>query len=726
MDYRRQTLGWLLVLLFGWPAAGRGEPAYDQYRVASGHYRVKRWALAATEFEAFRRDFPGNHRIARATFYLSECHVQLGHYGPAIQLLERLAESELPAELAAMRAFRLGECQFHEGNREAARLQLRQFLDQHAKHVLAAFAAWYLGTDALTDGRAFEATNYFRRGLDRSPNGPRADACRIGLARALFELGEHEEFERLVDALASRADENVAAEALYVRGAAGIRASRFDIAVESLEELMQRFPGFNGAEAGELMLAQAYIQRNDNARAIEHARRLLSANDCGVARDALSVLAAGFASQNRLSEAIEQYERFLAAGVPVQVRPWAHVALAGCYLKDGQLDRAQSLFCQLAGQGASQVELESLAGPLADAHYQRRHPDKALEILQVLDHAAGRMSDHFRARALYLRAWIATDNGGREQAISVLGELIETMPASPLVPDAMFRAGELCLAATRPAEAEVYFKMLESVACSSELRCHARLHRVRIAAAAGDWSSCTGILAAITADECPATLREHLDFWLAEADYQQQHWIGAEARFSALLASALSGTDSWQLIVRLRCAQLAARGGNWRPAAELVRGVLAADEDFSHRCEAQFLLGKCLVSEARFEEARESFGLVASSVARTSELGAMAQWMVGECYFHQRKFGEAIREYLRCELLSEHDQWRAAALLQAAKCHDKLGQRNEGRALLEKIINEFPDEPVATDARIRLDHADRTARRGNRSTTASGAEIPRS
>ena len=54
----------------------------------------------------------------------------------------------------------------------------------------------------------------------------------------------------------------------------------------------------------------------------------------------------------------------------------------------------------------------------------------------------------------------------------------------------------------------------------------------------------------------------------------------------------------------------------------------------------------------------------------------MAQWMIGESFFHQEKYAEALAEYLRVDDRYPFPRWQAAALLQAGKCHERLASGN--------------------------------------------------
>jgi len=54
------------------------------------------------------------------------------------------------------------------------------------------------------------------------------------------------------------------------------------------------------------------------------------------------------------------------------------------------------------------------------------------------------------------------------------------------------------------------------------------------------------------------------------------------------------------------------------------------------------------------------------------DLAARAQLMRGETYFHQKNYHEAIREFLKVDILYDAPSWQAAALLEAGKVYERL------------------------------------------------------
>jgi TolA-binding protein len=87
----------------------------------------------------------------------------------------------------------------------------------------------------------------------------------------------------------------------------------------------------------------------------------------------------------------------------------------------------------------------------------------------------------------------------------------------------------------------------------------------------------------------------------------------------------------------------------------------------------------------------------------------MAQWMIGETYFHQKDYLEAIKAYYRVERLFPYPRWQAGALLQSGKCHEMRGEFQEAAKLYGRLLKDHADSPFAEEASQRLRVAEKRA-----------------
>jgi TolA-binding protein len=156
-------------------------------------------------------------------------------------------------------------------------------------------------------------------------------------------------------------------------------------------------------------------------------------------------------------------------------------------------------------------------------------------------------------------------------------------------------------------------------------------------------------------------------------------------------------------MVALRRAQLLARQKKWHEAHELASSVEKDFPNFNQQYEVDYLIGRCLMDRAELDQARAALAkVVRSPTGGKTETAATAQWMIGETYFHQERFAEAIKEYLRVEILYPFPQWQAAALLQAAKAHEKLGQHKDATTLYAQLLQKYGQTTHAQEAAQRL------------------------
>ncbi len=102
------------------------------------------------------------------------------------------------------------------------------------------------------------------------------------------------------------------------------------------------------------------------------------------------------------------------------------------------------------------------------------------------------------------------------------------------------------------------------------------------------------------------------------------------------------------------------------------------------------------------------------------DLVARAQLMIGETYYHQKDYHEAIRQFLKVDILYDAPRWQASALLETGKAHEQLAQWADAAETYERLRVKFPDDPAAAEA----PSAASTRSRSNRPTTVQPAPVP--
>ncbi|SMO42181.1 tetratricopeptide repeat protein [Gracilimonas mengyeensis] len=115
-------------------------------------------------------------------------------------------------------------------------------------------------------------------------------------------------------------------------------------------------------------------------------------------------------------------------------------------------------------------------------------------------------------------------------------------------------------------------------------------------------------------------------------------------------------------------------------------------------------LGKVAVSNGNYERAREMLVPVAES--SSTEIGAEAQYYVGQMLQKQGSYNEAIEEYAKVKVLFEaFDYWVSQAMYNGAECHIRMGNRGEAMTILNSIINDYPGTDAQQKAQALLERS---------------------
>jgi len=190
-----------------------------------------------------------------------------------------------------------------------------------------------------------------------------------------------------------------------------------------------------------------------------------------------------------------------------------------------------------------------------------------------------------------------------------------------------------------------------------------------------------------------------IDRILAESLMQTNR--GAEAM--AWWASLIDDQHADDFPTLLRGAETAAAHGTTDDAMRRIEQARAAIGNVPmNRQLVAVLTAELLVRRARFDEARETLDQVVRAPDAVPSLRARAQWWIGETYFLQSRFPDAIDAYRRVDTLEDAGQWAPAALLQAGKAFEKLGRSREAATCYAALLDRFADWPHAGIAQARL------------------------
>ena len=154
----------------------------------------------------------------------------------------------------------------------------------------------------------------------------------------------------------------------------------------------------------------------------------------------------------------------------------------------------------------------------------------------------------------------------------------------------------------------------------------------------------------------------------------------------------------------LRCAEAENAVGNDVSLAErrIQAAFKAADGEPFQLSLVELLDAELAIRRLKFEDARAGLERVVRSGESDPSVRARAQWLIGETYFLQRNFTQAVEAYRRVEGIDSNSTWVAAALIQAGKSFEQLGRTREAAVCYWGLVNRFAESPHVGMARKRL------------------------
>ena len=571
------------------------------------------------------------------------------------------------------------------------------------------------------EGRYLLAVAY--RGLDRNAEAlaallPVVDSA-AGRLRGdaqllqgslLMALGKYAEAVRPFDEfLAEQSIDDGDAEALAGVAICLGRAKRLAEAKQRYAELIEKHPDNPLVLLTTEQLAEAAFAADDPTWAEELSKRLASTSHeeiyaiRGKMGQGWSQYKAG-----RLAEAADTFGSLLKDEFKDEKSPSGEVSAEAAFVRGkaleelGRNEAALEMYEMVADRHPSSPQHHDALLAAARLYEKLNQPHRTADCYERLasDHPDSSELDSI----LYAWAWAALETGEKDRAEELFLRVCDERPKSQFHPDAAYRAARMAFERDDLQRAESLVAEFALPGADPRVREFALGLLGKIAASQADWPKVRDTFETLLKDYPETGQRPVAEYWIAESQYAQNDYPAAAATLERLAERIADGPrEPWMGAVPLRRAQILALQERWTDAYGIAVRIEKEFPGFPQQYEVDYLLGRCLANRADFEAARSMYKKVISSPAGAkTETAALAQWMIGESFFHQKKYEEAIREYLRLETLYAFPTWQAASLFQAGKCYELLGEPARATELYRRILAAYPQTSFADRAKGRL------------------------
>ena len=311
----------------------------------------------------------------------------------------------------------------------------------------------------------------------------------------------------------------------------------------------------------------------------------------------------------------------------------------------------------------------------------------------------------FKDEAIYQLAWINHDLKLPDDAFEKFQQLIDRYPESKYWSDAAYRVAQRHLdQKQRDAGEPLMEELVSRQDIPDEIRGRVLYLQGELAAQEQRWEEVQRAMRQLIETTADEKLKLKGNYWLAESLYRQKQFQSAADIFEELQAEDVAIDAAVEPWVWLRMAQCQGQLSQWSKAVKTAAEGKMRFPKFQSDYEFDFVIGRGCEDAGQLHECRLAYQKVIDSQRGAStETAAIAQWRIGETFFHQENYKSAIDAYYKVDSLYSYPQWRGAALIQAGKCQEHLGNWKHAMRLYQQLLEKFPNSEYAAAAKKRLE-----------------------
>lgn len=582
----------------------------------------------------------------------------------------------------------------------AARAYAAATMVPDAAAEVSAKALFRQGFSLSEAGQYADAVVVLKNFLQKFPADARKPEALLWLGEAHFRAGEFDDAVIVYNqALTATQDPAVLQDALYGLGWAHFRAQEFADAERVFTRLTTEYKaGTHDVDANVRLGDAQYAQKHfaDAVKTFRYTSRMYPAN--ALAPYALLQLAS---SEHRLGQtpaAISTLRGLLARYPASEYADKAQFSLAWMYFQSRDYDVAISEFQKLLAQYPTSPLGAQARYTIADCHYnQGRYRDAELAYRQVLEQHpdSPKISDALDGLAQTLRMLGRTDEAERVKA--------EWLAANPTgdAADAVVFASVRDLAAQHdPARAIPALQRFIAAHPTSTLLPEAHLLLGREFRRNDDLEQAEHTLREAVRLAPGSPIAVESTFELVQTALARQDRNAALALCQQLLDDPTARSARARVYYKRGLTHRADR--NFAAARADFEAAWKAQPDNPYASRAAIEHAIIVAEEGALDSALASLRAIATS--RVDDIGAEAQYRMGELLWNARRHAEAEEALLRVGyVFADAALWHARALLLLGKVDESLGKNDAARQHYQKLLSDFSGSDEANEARTRLE-----------------------
>ena len=676
--------------------------AARQFAAATALQNQEQFGKAAEEWDRFLKDHPDDVRADRAWHHLGVCRMKNKQYAEAQTAFERLIADRPKSTLAGSAWLNLGLAQYDRaaaGQTEfypKAAETFATLLQKFPRAGEAPRALFYRAEALYAQGESAAAAKLYADFIHKYPQDPLLADALYAQGVALQEIGSPAAAGASYDAwLKQFADRPLAAEVTFRRGETLLAQQKFESAEKWFASAASK-PGFELADLALLRQATCLEQRREYARAAAKYQALLEQFPEGEAAPrAMYGLGWTQLSLQDYAAAAQTLDRLLAKHPAEELAARAHYAraLAREQLKQyGPALEDARAFLHSSPTGDAKSDARYLVG-LCQARLEQ-WSDAAATFRELL---AADPKYVGVDKTLYELAWTLVSLDEAPAAADAWRRLAKQYPHSPLAAESLYQVAEQELAQEDFAAAAADFHQAMQKAGKAPLgeRAAHQLGRAYFRQEAFEKARQTFVYQRQTFPD--GRLAGDAAFMEGESLLRLGKYADALAAYAK--ARDPSGEDAGVLLL-LHSAQAAAKLKQWDKSLGLLAQAAERFGDSPYLPDVRFAQGWAKQNLGSLNEAQALYEEVTAATDR--EIAAQARFLIGQMYFEQKQYDEAVKNFVKAAYGYSYPRWQSRAHFEAGRSFEALGKRGDAVKSYQEILDQFPDSGEAPRARQRL------------------------
>ncbi|MTI86842.1 MAG: tetratricopeptide repeat protein [Balneolaceae bacterium] len=704
-------LGWLYNKqeIYHWAAESFGRAATDddilsrkaQYYKAVNEKLGGQYKESIESFREFGERYKSGMWVEQAYYEWAISAFQAALYEESIETLLSLVRSQdelkEPAKIYTM----LGEAFFANAEYTRAIQAFEEAekvagLDPALKRQARFQKAWILFRNQAYQ----QAQPIFEEVYASAPSSKMGKEALFWSADSYYKLRQYsaaaKRFKIFID---NYSDHELTGAAKYSLGWSYFKMGEYAKAVGPLEDFLNNYEApsvalFPYDTDTKLRMGDAYYALGQYRKAIANYRKAIGAEPGG--DYAMFQVANSYYRDGRTFEAVTNFRKMLRIYPFSRLREQAQYNIAYIYLNTNNYSQAVEEFQTVINKYPGTAWAARSQYNIGDAFYNAGEYERAMDAYQEVLNTYPK-SDYI-IEAINGIQYAQLSAGKSDSSSAILEEFVSDNPTSSTADKLRYRQAETVFQTGDYERAIREFRQYLRVTNSEELIPQAYANLGEAYTQTTQLDEAIGAYQAIineypNHDLAPSALTSMGLLYSQEGNHSQAH-----ATFEQLLEIAPRFRQ--EAYVGMGNASLAQN--SFDRAKQEFESALQVN---TNNEAAKVGLGKVELEQGNYEQATAHLEPVAE--VSTTEIGAEAQFYLGEVKKKQDNFEEAIDAYAKVSVLFEaFDVWVSKALYSTAECHIRLGNRGEAMGVLKNIVNTYPGTEAAQKAQVLIDQTD--------------------